>query len=120
MTHDIVILRDKDFQDFVTMSTEVIARIAINNETGTVGEGPWYEEYLPSDTILYALVLASNPFLPEEKKIGICNNAEGVMTFFEQGLNIAENFMQIGGNATIGKGLVRTHLLNGKGGQNHG
>ncbi len=117
---DILVLSDKDFQDFVTMSTEVIARTKIDDQTGTVEQGAlWYEEYLPSDTILYSLALASDPFT-KEKPAGMCQSADGIMQFFTQGLAASRNIIQIGGNATIGKGLVRTHLLNATGGTNNG
>lgn len=119
LQRDMIVLSDKDFQDFVTMSTEVIARIAISDATGTVEEGPWYEEYLPADTILYTLVLASDPFT-QEKPTGMCQTADGIMQFFTQGLAAAKHVIQVGGNATIGKGLVRTHLLNTTGGENNG
>ena len=44
----LVVLSNEDFRDFVTLSTEVIARIKIKQETGIVQKGAlWYEEYLP-------------------------------------------------------------------------
>ena len=59
----LVVLSDDDFCDFVTLSTEVIARIKIDPKTGTVQKGAlWYEEYLPSDSILYSLALTSPIF----------------------------------------------------------
>lgn len=119
LQHDIIVLSDKDFQDFVTMSTEVIARIAISDQTGTVEEGPWYEEYLPADTVLYTLVLASDPLI-EEKPTGMCQTADGIMQFFTQGLADAKHVIQVGGNATIGKGLMRTHIFTTTGGENNG
>ena len=59
----LVVLSDDDFCDFVTLSTEVIARIKIDPKTGTVKKGAlWYEEYLPADSILYSLALTSPIF----------------------------------------------------------
>jgi len=113
MLTDLVVLSNDDFKDFVTLSTEVIARTKIDNKTGTVKDGGlWYEEYLPSDSILYALALAT-PLLVDDKKsedreaLEIFPDAEKVMTFFEKGL---PSVIQIGGNATLGKGLVRTRI----------
>ena len=123
MKRDIAVLRDDDFRDFVTLSTEVIARTKIDSKTGTVARGAlWYEEYLPTDSILYSLVLTTPLFLKVEEadekekkgdfyagqgadKSGI--EAEKVMTFFADGL---PGIIQIGGNATVGKGLVRTRV----------
>ena len=119
MTKDVVVLSNTDFRDFVTLSTEVIARTKIDSKTGTVDKnvgGLWYEEYLPSDSILYALVLATPIF---SKDTGMFSNEGRVMTFFEKGL---PRVIQIGGNATLGKGLVHTKILkdSGNGGKNNG
>jgi CRISPR-associated protein Cmr4 len=115
----LVVLSDDDFCDFVTLSTEVIARIKINQETGTVQKGAlWYEEYLPSDSLLYSLTLTSPIFQENDDDKGIFmltdqekkeerDESEKVMEFFEDGLPA---IIQLGGNATIGKGIVRTKI----------
>ncbi len=119
MRTDLVVLSDDDFRDFVTLSTEVIARIKINQETGTVQEGAlWYEEYLPSDSILYSLALTTPIFqengadkgifqLTDQEKEEKHDESKKVMEFFEDGL---PDVIQLGGNATIGKGIVRTKI----------
>lgn len=113
---DIVILPDDDFKDFVNLSTEVVARTRINNETGTVQSGAlFYEEYLPQESILYALALAAPVFKLEDSQKGIFkvdgkNEEDMVLEFFEKGL---PEVMQIGGNASIGKGIVRTRVVGG-------
>lgn len=108
---NLVVLPDDDFRDFVHLSTEVITRIKINNETGTVQKGALFsEEYLPSETILYSLALTTPVFADKkgvfEKNNGKCEE-EQVMDYFTEGL---PEVLQIGGNATIGKGIVRTHV----------
>lgn len=126
MKKDIVVLSDDDFRDFVTLSTEVIARTKIDNQTGTVATGAlWYEEYLPTDSILYSLALTTPLFVDDAKKKGTVfeitghvpdknlTEAEKVLDFFADGL---PNIIQIGGNATIGKGIVRTHVYQNQGG----
>lgn len=111
---DIVILSDDDFRDFVSLSTEVIARIKINNQTGTVQQGAlFYEEYLPQESILYSLALASPIFKDKDDDKGIfTQNGKGeediVIEFFRKGI---PEVMQIGGNATIGKGIVRIKIM---------
>ena len=97
MQTDLVVLSNDDFRDFVTLSTEVIARIKINQETGTVQKGAlWYEEYLPSDSILYSLALTSPVFrendadkgiftLTDQEKEENLDESEKVMEFFEDG-----------------------------------
>ena len=109
---DILVLSDNDFKDFVNLSTEVITRTKINNETGTVAKGALFtEEYLPAESVLYSLVLASPEFLTEkerkeEKKRP--EKAEAMMDFFDQHLL---EIVQLGGNATLGKGLLRTKFV---------
>ncbi|MBN1553055.1 type III-B CRISPR module RAMP protein Cmr4 [bacterium] len=106
---DLVVLRNKDFQDFVTMSTEVIARTRIENSTGTVADGAlWYEEYLPTDTLLYSLVLATSLLNSDSELQNVFPSEQKIMEFFIKGL---PPVIQVGGNATIGKGLVRTKIL---------
>ena len=116
---NLVVLSNEDFRDFVTLSTEVIARIKINQKTGTVQKGAlWYEEYLPSDSILYSLALTSPIFQEEDSDKGIFqltdqeksenrDESEKVMEFLEDGLPAV---IQLGGNATTGKGIVRTKV----------
>lgn len=121
----LVVLSDENFRDFVTMSTEVIARTCIDDHTGTVAKGAlWYEEYLPADSILYSLVFAAPVYkakdddkgdfkvIQEELQDGRKKSdieAQKVMNFFTNNLG---QTLQIGGNATVGKGFVRTVFLN--------
>lgn len=117
--NSLVVLSNDDFRDFVTLSTEVIARIKIDPKKGTVQKGAlWYEEYLPSDSILYSLALTSPIFQESDEDKGIFqltkqekaenrDESEKVMEFLEDGL---PSVIQLGGNATIGKGIVRTKV----------
>jgi CRISPR-associated protein Cmr4 len=98
---DIIVLPNDDFKDFVNLSTEVITRTKISNETGTVESGALFtEEYLPAESVMYSLVLAHQEF-----RKGSDFTADKVLNFFEENL---KEVVQIGGSATIGKGLVRT------------
>ncbi len=102
----LLIISDDDFKDFVSLSTEVITRTKIVPETGIVKDGALFtEEYLPAETILYSIALASPVFKNNgnDNNLGI-RNEEEVMSFFTT--NIPE-LIQIGGNATLGKGLVK-------------
>lgn len=110
----LVILSDDDFKDFVNLSTEVITRTKIDNETGTVKNGALFnEEYLPPETIMYYLVFASPVFQKDDNKKGIFkkngkSEEELVFEFFKQGL---PEVIQLGGNATIGKGIIKTKMM---------
>jgi len=99
----LIILSDDDFKDFITLSTEVITRTKIDNEKGTVKDGMLFtEEYLPSETIMYSMALAS-PAMVNITQIQDLKSDDEVMEFFT---SIVPPIMQIGGNATIGKGIV--------------
>ncbi len=112
---DIVILSNDDFREFVVSSTEIITRTKIDSKTGTVQSGAlWTEEYLPTDTILYSLVMASPLRVDKDEKKSVLGGkdsqqeAENVMEFFKKG---CPEILQIGGNQTIGKGIVRIQFL---------
>jgi len=108
LSKKLVILHDDDFADFVELTTEVITRNKINPETGTVQKGHLFsEEYLPVDSILYSLVMSHAEF----HKNGSGKKADEVLKFFTSNLSgQLNNTLQVGGNATIGKGLIRTVL----------
>jgi CRISPR-associated protein Cmr4 len=106
LTTDIVILSNDDFKDFVNLSTEVITRTKIDNKTGTVQAGALFtEEFLPAESIMYSLVMASPVFLKEDdKQKAILQTDVDVMNYFSTAL---PDVIQIGGDATLGKGIVR-------------
>lgn len=107
----LVILSDDDFRFFIKHSTEVIARIKIDQKTGTVKSGGlWYEENLPSESILYNLVLFSDSRKPatkekkeEEEKIYA---ARDIKDAFNDGI---PEILQLGGNETVGRGFLRIY-----------
>ena len=118
INNKLVILSNEDFRDFVNLSTEVITRTKINNETGTVQSGALFtEEYLPAETVMYSLTLTTSIFNKDKgifAKADAIKEEKRVMDFFEKGI---PEVIQIGGNATIGKGIVRTKVWGDKDGQ---
>ncbi len=71
------------------MSTEVITRTKIDNETGTVEDGALFtEEYLPTDSVLYSLVFASDEYGKKRET----ENAKWVMDFLEDNTNRIKTF----------------------------
>ncbi len=122
MGTSLVLLHDDDFRDFTNLSTEVITRTKIDNETGTVADGALFtEEYLPESSVLYSLVLASPVFPGNDKEnknkfsgdyAASSTDAQGVMNFFEDILvTKGKSRLQVGANSTLGKGLIRIALL---------
>lgn len=113
----LVVLKDDDFKDFTNLSTEVITRIKINNEKGTVQDGALFtEEYVPCETIFYNLITAGPIFQSKEIKekdhfpFKGDKEEELVMQYFYDTLQKAKNTFQIGGSATLGKGIVTTNF----------
>lgn len=99
---NLVIMPDEAFRDFTVLHTNVITRNRIDPDTGIVVDGGLFtEEYLPPDSVLYSIVTASQEFKKEVDR----KTAADVMKTFEK----LPDLIQVGGNATIGKGLIRTH-----------
>lgn len=107
---NLVVLEDNDYRDFVNLSTEVITRTKINNVTGTVQSGALFtEEYLPADSVLYSLALIS-PIFNTDKGVFLKEGKteeELIAELFAKGL---PQIIQLGGNATLGKGIIRTKI----------
>jgi CRISPR-associated protein Cmr4 len=109
---DLLILPENAFRDFVKLSTEVQARIRINNDTKTVDKGAlFYEEALSCDSLLYSVVLAHDPACDKANRPPGLQNDREVMNFIRE---IDGNRLQFGGDATIGKGIVHVNLLKGR------
>ncbi len=98
----LVVVPDDYFQDFVNLSTEVVTRIRIG-ETGTVESGAlWSQELLLADTLLYSLALAKNLPLKNNGRQEAQKSMEFLQNIIREG-----KILQMGGDETVGRGLVR-------------
>lgn len=89
----LVILSDENFREMTSLYTEVITRNKITDSTGAVsGEALFTEEYLPANSLLYALA-ASIPGKTQKH--------------VEDMIDTNVHRIQLAGNATLGKGLCR-------------
>lgn len=96
----LVILPNDDFRDFALYATEIITRVRITRETKTVAGGAlWTEEHLPTDTLLYVPMHATNAH-----KKGSDLKASDVLKKIKA---LDANYLQLGGDETVGRGLVR-------------
>ena len=105
----LVILPDNDFRDFVVNATEIITRIKIDRDTKTVADGAlWTEEHLPTDTLLYVPIYATNGRKARNnggKPIPAADILQDAISLeTKQG-----GYIQLGGDETVGRGLVRLH-----------
>lgn len=111
-TH-LAVLADDQFTHFVNHATQVEARIALDYETKTVSGGAlFYVETLPPETVFHALLIADPP---RNKRSNISDEA-AVLKHLADCLKPADTtppILQIGGEASTGKGLCRAILANG-------
>ena len=102
----LVILSDEDFKYHVKYGTQVSARIKLNQNKTTTGDGGnlWYEETLPPETLFYAFVLCHKP-RGESKTI---NQSQNIVNCLHE--LSADGYLQIGGNETVGQGWCSLKL----------
>lgn len=105
---DLVVLSDTDFAYFVSHATLVEPHVRINDETGTADDGGlFYTENLPPESLLIAPLLASK----SRTGNGVEDDAASVMAKIK---NVIDGkLLQIGGDATTGRGLVVAKVLEG-------
>jgi CRISPR-associated protein Cmr4 len=96
------IVSDNVFSFLLNTATEVTARIKLQDDTKTTQQGAlWYEESLPTESILFGLVLAfpNNSTAMNEAQI------------FKAVSDKLEKPLQFGGNATVGRGLCQVKFV---------
>jgi len=109
---NLVILPNNAYRDFTLHATEVVTRVKLKNETKTVENGAlWTQELLPTESLLYATVNATRlrmgngdkpkTLAKDEPKA----EAEALLEWISKADNIPHRF-QIGGDETVGRGLV--------------
>lgn len=85
---------------------EVVARVRLEDETKTVAQGAlWYEENLPAETLLYGLFVAER-----SHRKGVELGPEGIL---ERLKALLKRPLQLGGKATVGRGLAWVGLWEG-------
>ena len=99
----LVILTDDDFRDFALYATEIITRVRLDRDKKTVVNGAlWTEEHLPSDTLLYVPVYATNA-----RKNGRSESAVDILRIAKELGTKEGNYLQLGGDETVGRGVVQ-------------
>jgi CRISPR-associated protein Cmr4 len=107
LASDLVVLADHDFAYFAEHATLVEPHVRIDPDTGTADDGGlFYTENLPPEALLVAPLLASGT------RTGKADlPAVDVMTQVRTVLD--GRLLQIGGDATTGRGLVVAKVLGG-------
>jgi CRISPR-associated protein Cmr4 len=98
----ICIVHDDLFNFMIDTATEITARIKLQEESKTVQEGGlWYEEALPTETILCGIALATPTRASSITAAKVFEVLEG----------LTGKTLQFGGKATVGRGMCRVQLI---------
>lgn len=101
------VVRDDVLQFLLTTATEVFARVKLQDNQKTVEQGGlWYEEALPTETILAGLAVINPVAADKREKVDTTAIAEHLATLTKPAL-------QFGGKATVGRGLCQVRLQGG-------
>ena len=108
LKQDLVVLNDTDFSWFSENATLVEPHVRIDPDTGVAAKGGlFYTENLPPESVLIAPLMASQTRSGKEEKM----QAEEVMAKMHNVLN--DRLLQIGGDATTGRGMVIASVVGG-------
>lgn len=116
----LILISDEMFDYAVSYCTEIQTNIKISSKTGTAEDGALrYQEFLPADSVLYAIVHYSGRDLCEinnnDKQSPLSDlvkdmNAEVIKNHVEDTI---KDFFQIGGDETLGKGICKLEWISG-------
>lgn len=107
LTTDLIVLSDSDFAYFARHAMLVEPHVRIDADTGTASEGGlFYTENLPPESLMIAPLMASQTRSGKDTL-----PAEVVMTQTKALLH--GKVLQIGGDATTGRGLVVASVVEG-------
>ncbi|GAB4440168.1 MAG: type III-B CRISPR module RAMP protein Cmr4 [Anaerolineae bacterium] len=120
MERGLVILPHDAFRDFLLHATEVVTRVRLEPDSKTVAHGAlWTQEYLPVDSLLYAPVHATRLRTSSDKRPAVWagldapkDQATAVLNWVADAKNVP-HWLQIGGDETVGRGLVRLRWAGG-------
>ncbi|MEA3643121.1 MAG: type III-B CRISPR module RAMP protein Cmr4 [Lamprobacter sp.] len=109
LSQDLVLLSDTDFAYFAEHATVVEPHVRINPKTGTADDGGlFYTENLPPESLLIAPLMASRT------RTGKADEAlDATEVMFRLKAVLDNRPLQIGGDATTGRGIVAVRILEG-------
>ena len=104
---DLVLLADEDFNWFSKNATVVEPHVRIDNKTGSASEGGlFYTENLPPESLMLGSLMASR-----ERSGKADTTAQAVLEHVAKAID--GQLLQVGGDATTGRGLVAARVING-------
>ena len=109
LAQDLVVLSDTDFAYFVQNATLVEPHVRIDPDTGTAADGGlFYTENLPPESLLIAPLLASATRTGRDD-----DRLEADEVLIKLKTALDGKLLQIGGDATTGRGLVVLKVMEG-------
>ncbi len=103
------VVHDDVLSFILNTATEITARVKIQDDAKTVQRGGlWYEEALPTESVLFGLALA----FPNDKTVINGQKLTPQKIFEEVGKKL-DKTLQFGGKATVGRGICRVSMSNG-------
>jgi CRISPR-associated protein Cmr4 len=109
----LVVLSDTRFSHFVENATLVEPHVRINDESGTADDGGlFYTENVPPEAVFVATFMASKARVKRGESDAGVRAANEVMEVVAQALH--GRLVQLGGDATSGRGLMLVNLAGGR------
>ncbi len=108
MIRDLVVLTDSDFDYFSSHATLVEAHVRIDDETGAASDGGlFYTENLPPESVMISSLMVSQSRTGQKEELP----AEAVMQRIKTVIH--GKLLQLGGDASTGRGLMLTSVVGG-------
>lgn len=105
LREQLLVLDDDSFANLCHTAVPILPHIRIESATKTVSGGAlWYEENLPTDTLLYVALGSQH-----SRKEGEAKSADEILDEVSDTL-FAPPYLQIGGNETTGMGWCRVGI----------
>jgi len=95
----ICLISDSSFAMLVETGTEVQARIVLNDRK--TSENLWYQELVPSNTVFYTVISMADARREKEEE------RKSAALLIESLQNTLKEYVQIGGDETLGRGWTR-------------
>lgn len=116
VSEKLCLVSDRFFYYLVTQATEVVARIAIDEKTGTVKQGAlFYEELVPQDALFYGGISFESNHNYNAKEVG-----ESAVSHSEYFFSKLPKYLQMGGDSSLGRGFFQIAPLTAKSSGNKG
>ena len=107
LADQLAIVTDDMFSFLAQSATQINAHIALD-ENKTVKKGAlWYEETLPSETVMYSLIMCTH-----SRRSGTSINSDAVAEVLTNQVLPEDNrYLQVGGNETVGMGWFQVSFI---------